>query len=181
MPIESKTVEALAVQVVDALKGEAEGPEAPSRATLTSAILTLFRPYVSQAITGHAPKAVRDNEDRRAKAWSLSMEFWAANEAGKFEVFMGSTEGRDADKLAYGSMDVVTGLDGAAELLATVARSLDITSPDFEEPSFSRAFAYLRPTISRQKGHATMRRTSACGKWHVICDVFREDALPSKA
>lgn len=162
------------------------GPTAasgPKRANLTSAIMTAFRPYVEHAVTGTAPKAVRDGQDKRVRKWLVSWELWTVGVGGQLDVLKGAAEGREAGKEAgrYGG-DICTGLDDAAAWLSDVAAQLGAYSSgdDFTPANLSRALYQLRPTISRQGGHATMRRTSADGRWHLIADVFREDAFPKE-
>lgn len=177
----------LAAAVRDVLKERVSG--GPKRANLTSAIMTAFRPYVDEAVTGIAPKAVRDMDDRRVKEWRVSCEWWYGP-SGKPDQKMGESEGRltkpDGTVLKYGG-DTFKGLDAVATHLTWCALQLGATQldagksgEDWSIAAFEKALGYLRPTIQRNNGKATMRRTSSDGRWHLICDVFREGSFPKE-
>ncbi len=148
---------------------------------LASAISTVFRPYLQAAVTGKDPKGVRDDSDRREKRWLVSLEFWDVPRAE----MIAASEGRewsDAERsevARYGG-EVFRGLEAVAGFIAFQAKhAFDGHVPDaFSEAVLSKALAYLRPTITRQQGRATMRRTTADGRYHLVCDIFREDAFP---
>ncbi len=170
----------LAQAVATALQPALASGNAPQRASHTNAILTAFRPYVEAAVTGAAPKQLRDQSDRREKMWLVSLAFWTGT-PGTIDELVAESDGRVADgngkPSRYGG-DQVKGLDGAAELVAEYAMACG-APPDFDAATMRKALAYLRPTISRQQGHATMRRTSACGRWHLVADIFREGSFPA--
>jgi len=175
------TLPALAAQVAELLTPAVTAGTAPKRASLTSAIMTAFRPYVEAAVTGDTPRALLDTRDRRERRWLVSLAFYTGT-PGSIDTLVAESEGRrtaglDGEVTSYGG-DSVTGLDGAAELIAEYAAKIQAPLSDYGAPNMRRALGYLRPTISRQGGHATMRRTSECGRWHLIADIFREDALP---
>lgn len=171
----------LAAAVVLELTPAAQEPGAPKRSNLTSSIMTLFRPYVEQAVTGAAPKQVRDAADRRERRWCVSLAFYTGT-IGAIDKLVAESDGRECDAdgkpITYGG-DVVTGLDAVAALIADYASNIQAPHVDYSLAPMSRALALLRPTISRQGGHATMRRTSACGRWHLIADIFREGSFPN--
>lgn len=175
------TLRALACSVRDALRARVE--TGPRRANLTSALATAFRPYLDEAVTGIAPKAVRDTNDRRTKLWLVSCEWWYGP-SGKPDQKMAESEGRLTDAKGvvkrYGG-DTFVGLDAVAEALESYAAQLmNAPSEDWSVHTLKTALGYLRPTIQRNKGHATMRRTSSDGRWHLICDVFREGSFPKE-
>lgn len=155
--------------------------DGPKRANLTNAILTALRPYVEQTVTGVAPKVLRDVAIQREKRWLISLEFWSGE--GLTEC-VGASHGRaraNNKVVTYGG-DIVQGLDAAAALIEDFARQIGapLAAGAFNYADVSRALNYLRPTISRRHGHATMRRTTPDKAWHLICDVFRDDAFPKE-
>lgn len=178
---DEEILRALAKNVKAALeKRVAHGPR---RSNLTSSIMTAFRPYVDEVVTGIPPKAARDNDDRRQKIWLVSCEWWYGP-SGKPDTKMAESEGRATDAKGvvkrYGG-DMFVGLDAAAEaLMQYAAQIMNAPSPDWSVAAFRKALGYLRPTIQRNNGHATMRRTSSDGRWHLICDVFREGSFPKE-
>lgn len=178
---EEETLRTLALTVRDVLKDRVGG--GPKRSNLTNAIMTAFRPYVDEAVTGAAPKGVRDATDRREKSWLVSCEWWYGP-SGKPDTRVAESEGRVTDSngkvIRYGG-DTFKGLDSVATHLTWCAVQVGaVPSDDWTIAAFNKALGYLRPTIQRNKGHATMRRTSADGRWHLICDVFREGSFPKE-
>jgi hypothetical protein len=152
----------------------------PARKTKTSAIMTVFRQYVEGAVTGIQPKLVTGVGDRRQRQWLISLEFWDTEAATRLADSTGRHYDTDHAVTAYGG-DVVTGLDAAADLVAEyAAQAVPEYAADFGQETMRRAFAGIRPTLSRQQGHATMRRTSADGKRHLICDIFRDTNFPKE-
>lgn len=178
---DEEILRALAKNVKSALeKRVANGPR---RSNLTSSIMTAFRPYVDEVVTGIPPKAARDNDDRRQKTWLVSCEWWYGP-SGKPDTKMGESDGRATDAKGvvkrYGG-DTFIGLDAVATHLTWCAIQLDaMPSADWTIGAMTKALGYLRPTIQRNNGHATMRRTSSDGRWHLICDVFREGSFPNE-
>lgn len=189
---DEEILRALAKNVKAALeKRVANGPR---RSNLTSSIMTAFRPYVDEVVTGIPPKAARDNDDRRQKTWLVSCEWWYGP-SGKPDTKMGESDGRATDIKGvvkrYGG-DTFIGLDAVADHLTWCASELGAATdhartqggraiePDWSVAAFRKALGYLRPTIQRNNGHATMRRTSSDGRWHLICDVFREGSFPNE-
>jgi hypothetical protein len=164
----------LAQAVVKELAPIATADNAPKRATLTSAIMTAFRPYVELAISGTPGKLLRDTSDRREKHWRVSLEFWRAKD-GEFTELAGESEGRNINAGVVGG-EVVKGLDDAAALIDEYAQTLGAPLESFGFLRMTKALANLRPTLSRQSGRATMRRTSDCQRWHLVCDIIREAA-----
>lgn len=168
----------IAREAIALLRPIVESARFPARSTPVSAYSSAFRPYLEAALTGIPPRPVISDTDRRKRPWRLSMEFWKIE--GYTETCAASSPGRITDTrgevLELGG-DVVAGLDAAAELIADYASQCGANVPDFSIPAIARALQDLRSTLSRQQGKATMRRTSACGKWHLVCDVQREESL----
>ena len=143
---------------------EVFGPDAAlqlnNRANLTSAIMTVVRPYVAFAVTGRKPAAVRREADSREKLWRVKTSLYAGTEL-----------------LANGIFFQVRGLHDVAQGLSNWLASTQ--SGDWTGGTLPSALAYLRPTISRQGGRATLRRSSPDGEWTLIADI--EDAgLPER-
>jgi hypothetical protein len=168
------TLEELARSVVEELRPDVA--KAPHRANEASAIATLFRPYLQYASTGVKPPALYAKEDRRIKRWRISLELWTNPDSvgTSFDELVAISEGRirdsDGELMELGG-DVVEGLDAAAHLVEDFAGEL---SPSFQLNAMCHALQNLRPTISRQGGSATMRRTSDCGEYHLIMDIQKE-------
>lgn len=170
----------LAAQVVAHLKDDPAVTNGPSRANLTAAISTAFRPYLLAAVTGEESKAVRDTRDRRERLWYVSMEFWRGE---KLDIPAAVSEGRrlgeNGDIVRYGG-DVVAGLDAAADLVAEYAEAIGAPPETFGAGPMRLALAYLRPTISRRGGYAVSHRKSPDLLWYLIAHIWREGAFPEE-
>jgi hypothetical protein len=150
----------------------------PKRSGPVSEVMTALRPWVDFYITGTPPKAVRDVADMRLRRWLISMEFVDLRTAERIAMSEGRRYDTDGTVSAYGG-DIVTGLAAAAPLIAEYAgKALGTAQHGFDAPTMQRALSNLRPAIALKNGHATMRRSSPCGTWHLICDVLREGAWP---
>lgn len=139
-----------------------------------TAITATLRPYLQHVMHGYLPRYMRNNMDLRRREWLISLQWYRNAE------LVAESDGLRRDTggtiLHYGG-DMVTGLDGAAELVAEYAVQIGAPAEFAAEP-MRLALANLRPTISRQGGRATMRRMSECRQWNLVAHVFREDALP---
>lgn len=146
-----------------------------SGAKCASHAVALLRPWLKYAYGETvAPKEWRNEFDHRKRQWLISLQWYCNAE------LVAESDGLRRDTngviLNYGG-DMVTGLDGAAELVAEYATQIGAPAEFAAEP-MRLALANLRPTISRQGGRATMRRVSECRQWNLVAHVFREDALP---
>lgn len=157
----------LAAEVAALLLPEVTAPGAPARSNNTNAVVTAFRPYLAAALTGAQPKALRTADDQRFRLWRISMEWWHGEEV------VARSDGRGAEGSDGG--DIVTGLDGAAALVAGYAAELGLPPATYGLEPMRRAFNNLRPSLTRGNGHATMRRSTLDGGVSLICDVFREE------
>jgi len=171
---------ALAYLVRDTFGPVIDGGHFPKRANRVNALMTALRPYLEEAVNGAAPlpNARRaPSPDQRTRPWLLSMEFWRGNEK------VAESDGRRTDNtgliVAHGG-NVVKGLDEGAQLIADFARDLGAPEEQFAFGVMRKTLGYLRATISRQQGHATMRHRRPDTDWVLICDVFREDAFPKE-
>jgi hypothetical protein len=177
------TLHELAELVVKACREHSPASPYQHRKTETSAIMTLFRPYVEKAITGYSPKTLRDDSDMRQKKWLLSME-WIDMRTGQViamsegRAYRGTTM-KDREMISVGG-DIVTGLEEGAKVIAEYAAAIDAPMPDFSYETMRKALSFLRPTLSRERGFATMRRISEDKGIWLVCDIWREDVFPKQ-
>lgn len=148
-----------------------------SRATEVNAAISAMRPYLQCAFNGRLTKTLRDENDLRTLTWHASMQ-WHNVRTGEL---VRKSEGMELDSnnevIRYG-LTAVDGLNGVAKLIAADAVLVEAPVEEYDEAAMERALANLRPTISRQGGKATMRRPSLASDLHLVCFIFRDDALP---
>jgi hypothetical protein len=167
----------LAKQVVETLTPIVTAEGAPRRVSLASAVASAFRPFLLHAAgEGPEPKLLRDFRDRRYRLYRVSLEFWDMERSERIADSIGREY--DGNVVSMYGGETVEGLDEAAETVASYARQIALEKREYETiilafqaDDMRRAFANLRPALSRGEGRATMRRT--VGRWHLICDVFR--------
>lgn len=151
----------------------------PKRATRANAILTAVRPYLMHVLEGTVPAAERRDIDHRQRRWYVSPEFWRASSPGNIDIQVAFPANRvysvSGELIKHGG-DWVTGLNGAADMVADFAAQCGAPVDTFNAPAVRKALANLRPTINRTQGYAKMHRTSADRMWALMMPVWREDA-----
>lgn len=145
--------------------------------TAVVAMCKHLRPYIEASMSARAPRHVASLADMRHRRWLVSVE-WLDVQTSEV---IAASEGRrqSGDDFYYGG-ELVTGLAGAADLLADYATQLGAPADDYSRAALLKSLENLRPTLSRCGGKAKMSKVSACGKWWLRADIFREDVKPER-
>lgn len=172
----------LASAVIEELGEDAKAEMLRRNTTLSRAVVTLFTPYLNAVTSGTDPKELRDADDKRKRKWSVGM--LVIDPVGKRVV---ETEGRVSTYDGRGNelvedngvLEIVIGLDGVAAFVRECLTAVG-AHPDLAERLDER-LSNLRPTISVQGGHATLRRGTEDGRWIMVLDVWRAENAPPTA